>query len=195
MMQHLSQREEQKRLPKTVTVQEPTSAQKAALMKAHINLGHPRQAEFLRALRLAGITLSLRLWVRDFFKCPACQSLRVGGLRRPAVLPRTFAFNVGIAMDSFEIAPERLPPMHFVLIVDIGTRYIYAHFAGTSVASEHSKAALAAWTLHFGVPHVVQTDDGPEFRGPFSEAVEHLGATHIKTDAYAPHQNGMAERQ
>eukprot|EP00971_Amphidinium_carterae_P255991 5082807-Amphidinium_carterae.1 len=195
MRHHLDRREEQKKLPKTVQVQEPTKEQKSALLKAHINLGHPRQQEFLRALRLAGVTLSLRLWVRDFFKCPACQSMRIGGLRRPATLPRTFSFNMSIAMDSFEIAPERLPPMHFVLIVDIGTRYITAHFAGTSVSTDHSKAALATWVAHFGVPHAVQTDDGPEFRGPFSEAVEHMGAMHIKTDAYAPHQNGMAERQ
>eukprot|EP00971_Amphidinium_carterae_P014803 292219-Amphidinium_carterae.2 len=152
----------------SIAIEEPTSAQKAALHKAHINLGHPRQQEFLRALRLAGISLSLRLWVRDFFKCPACESMRIGGLRRPAILPRTFAFNVSLAIWLFR---------------------------GTSVSTEDAKAALASWVAHFGVPHAVQSDDGPEFRGPFSEAVEHLGAIHVKTDTYAPHQNGLAERQ
>eukprot|EP00971_Amphidinium_carterae_P120744 2392302-Amphidinium_carterae.3 len=195
MRHHLAHREEHRKLPTKVVVQEPTAAQKAALHKAHVNLGHPRIQEFLRALRLAGISLALRLWVKDFFKCPACQSMRVSGLRRPAVLPRTFAFNVCVLLDSFEVAPERLPPMHFVLIVDAGTRYIYAHFAGPSVATEHCKAALTAWIAHFGTPHTVQTDDGPEFRGPFSELVEHVGAAHIKTDACAPHQNGLVERQ
>eukprot|EP00971_Amphidinium_carterae_P123266 2440755-Amphidinium_carterae.1 len=89
--------------------------------------------------------------------------MRTSGLRRPAVLPRTFAFNVSISMDSFEITPENLPPMHVVLIVDAGTRYVYAHCAGTSVSTEDTKATLAEWVLHFGVPHAVQTDDGPEF--------------------------------
>eukprot|EP00971_Amphidinium_carterae_P266178 5279948-Amphidinium_carterae.1 len=195
MQHHLAQREEQKRLPSSVTVREPTSAQKTAIHKAHINLGHPRPQEFLRALRLAGVSLALRLWVRDCYKCPACQSMRMGGLRRPAILPRTFQFNISIAMDSFEIAPERLPPMHFVLIVDAGTRYIYARFAGLSVSTEDTKAALTSWVSHFGVPHAIQTDDGPEFRSAFSAVVEHLGAIHTKTDAYAPHQNGLAERQ
>eukprot|EP00971_Amphidinium_carterae_P288628 5730995-Amphidinium_carterae.1 len=62
MRRHLTNRDEQKQLPKTVSVREPTAAQKAALHKAHINLGHPRPQEFLRALRLAGISLALRLW-------------------------------------------------------------------------------------------------------------------------------------
>eukprot|EP00971_Amphidinium_carterae_P351544 6492158-Amphidinium_carterae.1 len=60
MRRHLTNRDEQKQLPKTVSVREPTAAQKAAIHKAHINLGHPRPQEFLRALRLAGISLALR---------------------------------------------------------------------------------------------------------------------------------------
>eukprot|EP00971_Amphidinium_carterae_P340942 6479516-Amphidinium_carterae.1 len=55
--------------------------------------------------------------------------------------------------------------------------------------------ALASWVSHFGVPQVVQTDNGPEYGALFSRYVEETGARHTVTDPYAPHQNGKVERQ
>eukprot|EP00971_Amphidinium_carterae_P318102 6323381-Amphidinium_carterae.4 len=38
------------------------------------------------------------------------------------------------------------------------------------VSTDDTKAALESWTTHFGVPHTIQSEDGPEFCGPCSEA-------------------------
>eukprot|EP00971_Amphidinium_carterae_P212354 4214571-Amphidinium_carterae.1 len=81
MQETIQHRALAKRLPNSITIQEPTPAQRQAVHRAHVihdvNLGHPRQAEFLRALKLAGVELQLRLWAKHHYKCGACESSRL----------------------------------------------------------------------------------------------------------------------
>ena len=45
----------------------------------------------------------------------------------------------------------------------------------------------------FGYPQVIQTDNGPQFRGPFGQFCKEFGITHVTSSPYNPTSNGLAE--
>ena len=52
-----------------------------------------------------------------------------------------------------------------------------------------------SWIFPPGVPHRILADNGGEFNAEFGERCEELGATVLKTAAYAPTQNATCERR
>eukprot|EP00959_Pyramimonas_sp_CCMP1952_P021717 457675-Pyramimonas_sp.AAC.1 len=74
---------------------------KREVERLHVNLGHPRREDFLRALRIAGARVDVLRWVRDGFRCDQCESHARPGWRRKAHLPHTYAFNKMVAIDLF----------------------------------------------------------------------------------------------
>eukprot|EP00971_Amphidinium_carterae_P114511 2268863-Amphidinium_carterae.1 len=64
---------------RNIAMQVPTPTQRAAIHRAHVNLGHPAKPEFLRALRISGLAQGLRLWIKEHYSCPACESSRKPG--------------------------------------------------------------------------------------------------------------------
>eukprot|EP00971_Amphidinium_carterae_P171240 3394247-Amphidinium_carterae.1 len=98
-------------------------------------------------------------------------------------------------MDCFEVTPPELPPQAYIVVTCFGTRLIATYHNGATSSMSASIQALSTWISHFGVPQIVQTDNGPEYGANFSRFVEESGARHVVTDPYAPHQNGKVERQ
>ena len=45
----------------------------------------------------------------------------------------------------------------------------------------------------FGFPTTIRTDNGPQFRGPFTKFCESLGIKHEPASPYHPQSNGLAE--
>ena len=50
------------------------------------------------------------------------------------------------------------------------------------------------WAHSYGIAAEIRTDGGPGFGKEFTEAVNAIGTTHIKSSAYNPISNGCAER-
>ena len=72
--------------------------EKRALLRSHINLGHPGRAEFVRILKGAGCRSDVIQFVREF-KCTGCDLEQRPPTRLPAATPRTYDFNVVIGID------------------------------------------------------------------------------------------------
>eukprot|EP00971_Amphidinium_carterae_P263155 5221249-Amphidinium_carterae.1 len=177
-----------------VTMLIPTPAQKAAIHRAHCNLGHPKNDEFLRALRLAGVSAGLRQWIKREYTCGSCQSNRPAGIRRPAFLPRSYGFNIVIGLDTIELHPPNLPSEAYLNVVCWGSRLQQVYRMGPTPTAEGARRGLATWIKTYGVPEVTVVDGGPEFKGCWAEYAEHLGIYIHQVDAYAPHQAGKTER-
>lgn len=127
---------------------------------------------------------------------PECATKRKPGVRRPATLPRYYAFNRVVGLDTVEIdnwARSTLEP--WLNIVCWGVVYAMSERVG-----ESAKAALtwqafdSAWLGHYGKPEVCVTDGGLEFRGEFEAMAAEEGMFHLVMDGHAPWQNGRTER-
>ena len=46
----------------------------------------------------------------------------------------------------------------------------------------------------YGLPHRVKADGGPSFRGAFTDWLKGFGIEHVKSSAYNPQANRLAER-
>eukprot|EP00971_Amphidinium_carterae_P349029 6490808-Amphidinium_carterae.1 len=177
-----------------VAIQTPTPAQRTAIHRAHVNLGHPTKAEFLRALRISGMAQGLRLWIKHHYSCPACDSCRKPGVRRPAILSRSFAFNVVVGFDSVELHAPGLPGDWYLNVTCWGSRYQQLYRMGDSPTSEAACKGLMTWVRSYGLMEAAVIDGGVEFKDKFAEQADHLGIFTHCTDSYAPHQNGRTER-
>ena len=54
-------------------------------------------------------------------------------------------------------------------------------------------AKMKSWFMDFGIPAVIRSDGGPQFRSIFTEFCEELGIKHETSSPYNPASNGLAE--
>eukprot|EP00971_Amphidinium_carterae_P121858 2413179-Amphidinium_carterae.3 len=113
-----------------VVSEQPSREQRAALLRAHRNLRHPPLQEFLRALRLAQVRPSVRKWVKESFRCEECNVHRAPSLRRPAVLPRSYAFNKVVGVDCLQLSSPLFGTEWWVNCVCWGTRFKQLEISG-----------------------------------------------------------------
>eukprot|EP00959_Pyramimonas_sp_CCMP1952_P200636 4196715-Pyramimonas_sp.AAC.1 len=90
--------------------------------KLHVNLGHPNRSDFLRTLRVARAREDVLKWVKEEFRCSACEAHARPHWRRHAHIPRTYQFNKVVAVDLFyiEVDGHSAPVLN---IIDHGTSY------------------------------------------------------------------------
>ena len=69
-----------------------------------------------------------------------------------------------------------------------------SHEGGNPNSAETWKLFSDLWIRPFGLPEVLLTDGGGEFRHEFERKAELAGVMHIVTDAQSPWQNGRVER-
>ena len=80
----------------------------------------------------------------------------------------------------------------YLVIVDRFSGYIWVHHLQKTATDNVTKGLLETFYL-FGFPLAIQTDNGPQFRGPFKSFCERLGIEHITSSPYNPSSNGLAE--
>ena len=174
----------------------PSKHQQQELRRVHINLGHPRLPEFLRALRVGRCRVGIRRWVRQHFHCPQCDSARKPGIRRPAILSRSYDFNRAVGVDLVEIlAWHKNYNEYWLNILCWGTSYnILTKVGDAKTAEKVYHKYMSDWVRHYGYPEVVVSDMGGEFMGVFSQGLGTHGTFHHVKDAESPWQNGRTER-
>ena len=178
-----------------VPMEELSPEQQAAVRRAHVNLGHPRRSEFLRALRLARVRPGVRKWVKHCFSCPECEANRRPSLRRPAMLARSYSFNKVVGVDAIEVHVSNLVAEHYLNMVCWGTRLQLAGRMGSSTTAEAAlKQFMLQWVHHFGYPELCVVDQGSEFKGMFAQSLEQAGVYVHVIDSRAPWQQGRTER-
>ena len=82
---------------------EITSEEKLAVMRAHVNLGHPPHRDFLRFLQGGPVRLRVLQYVASEFNRPACEAHRLPKAPLPAKIPRNYDFNIVVGIDCFKM--------------------------------------------------------------------------------------------
>ena len=172
--------------------------EKMMVLRAHVNLGHPRVREFVRLLKAAGTRNDIVDYVLKEFTCAGCAKEQRMPTRLPSATPRTYDFNIVVGIDLLFVHGASPLEEHPVLnVTRIGT--LYSTF--TMVDAHRRSSALVratflqAWLRVFGSPSFLILDQGLEFAGHFVEGLENLGIQPMLIDRNAPYQNGVTERR
>ena len=197
--------DEDKPEPSTIQDKEKeiSQAQKDLVKRMHHNMGHLPIDRMLIMLKAAKAQEKVLKYVRDQFKCEACMRQRRQVSRRKAAYPRTFEFNRIVGADTFFIkwGQKKIP---FLNLVDHGSNWQSVCMVRPREGGEPSNGnpssedtwhcLLSSWIRPHGVPEVMVTDGGMEFRGRFERGLEQLSVLHNVTDIQSPWQNGRVER-
>ena len=175
-----------------------TILEKDKVRHMHLNMGHLPKEQMILILKAAGAKTSVLQHVRDEFQCEQCHRRQHPEIRRRAAFPRTFSFNRIVALDYFFISWEG-KTLAYLNCVCHGSNFqqvarLVSHESGTPNSAETWKLFSDLWIRPFGLPEVLLTDGGNEFRQDFERKAELTGLMHIVTDAQSPWQNGRVER-
>jgi len=172
--------------------------QKEMLHRLHCNMGHAPRAQLLMMLKAAGAKDSVLKHVQEEFQCDQCMRQHRPVPRKQVTFPRTFSFNHVLAVDFFYIS--WMGKTHaFLNVICHGTSFqqvgLLKNYLG---GSPHSSAAWglleSLWIRPFGLPNVILSDQGSEFKHVFERKLEQHGIMQIVTDSGSPWQNGRCER-
>ena len=180
-----------------------TTEQKEMVRRLHHNMGHLPLDRMIVMLKAAKAKENVLKYVRDEFQCEACMRQRREITRRKAAFPRTFEFNRVVGVDTFFVKwkGKNIP---FLNVVDHGTNWQMVTMVrpvgggeptgGNPTSNETWHHFLKSWVRPFGVPQVVLSDGGMEFRDRYERGLEQLGTLQTVTDQESPWQNGRVER-
>eukprot|EP00435_Cladocopium_sp_Y103_P038659 s4112_g10.t1 len=183
--------------------QELSVAQRDMVKRLHHNMGHLPTERMIVMLKAAKAQEKVLKYVRDKFHCEACMKQRRQISRQRAAFPRTFEFNRIVGADTFFIKWEN-KKIPFLNVVDHGSNWQSVCMVRPSEGGEPSNGnptsddtwhwMMSSWIRPHGVPEVMVTDGGMEFRGRFERGLEQLSMLHNVTDIQSPWQNGRVER-
>ena len=129
----------------------------ASLRRLHQNLGHPRNEDLCRHLKLAGCEAQVTKAVKGM-RCTVCDATKHAQVARPTAMPRLLDFNSCVGIDIFYIHDMEDKRHAFLTMVDWATTYQVVarleHEAGPDV----EKAFNTHWVSPFGPPTTVSLD-------------------------------------
>ncbi|CAE7197343.1 RE2 [Symbiodinium sp. CCMP2592] len=165
-----------------------------ALRRLHQNLGHPRQEDLIRHLRLAGCDPSVLKAARSM-KCQVCAANAGPKIARPSTLPPMADFNDTLGLDLFFCHDTDDVKHGFLSVVDYGTTYHLAVRVDGQSAEDIEAKFNEMWLLPFGPPKAVVID----LEGGLQSALGRLCDWHgigVRSVAAQSHwQAGVVERQ
>ena len=162
--------------------------------KAHQNLGHPGTERFVEMLRAAGAN-DKAIAVARKYKCSVCEAQSGPKLQKVSKMRKTYEFNVGVVCDLFELQMNEKQKVHCLSVVCEGTNFhVVVPLWKGKTADETRKAYRKSWKNPLGSPIRLFTDGGSEFEGSFQEGLMLDGTADERSAAFAPWQNGIAER-
>ena len=80
----------------------------------------------------------------------------------------------------------------YVILVDSYSGYVWCQQLRNESTVEVWRY-LSNWFNLFGYPKVLKTDDGPCYRGKFTDYCQKYGIKHEVSSAYNPASNGLSE--
>ena len=181
-----------------ITEAQISSQEKEKVRLLHNNMGHLPKPQMLSLLKAAGGKNQVLRYVQDEFHCHQCMRQQRPISRRKAAFPRVFSFNRIIGIDFMYISWEG-KTLAFLNIVCHGTNlqqvgWLKEYDGGSPSSKACWELFSQLWVRPFGLPEVLISDGGGEFRYDFERCAEQAGILHVISDASSPWQNGRAER-
>ncbi|CAE7251257.1 RE2, partial [Symbiodinium sp. CCMP2456] len=165
-----------------------------ALRRLHQNLGHPRQEDLVRHLRLAGCDSAILKAARSM-KCQVCDANAAPKIARPSTIPPMVDFNDTLGLDLFFCHDIDDVKHAFLSVVDYGTSYHLATRVDGQSAEDIEAKFNEMWLLPFGPPKAVVID----LEGGLQAALGRMCDWHgiaVRSVATQSHwQAGVVERQ
>ena len=164
------------------------------LRRCHENLGHPSPARMNMLLKAAHASERVLQLARSL-ECETCAALSKPKAHNVTKMRRATEFNQQVCVDTFEL-DVRDSKMHFLNIVDEATGYqlcvpLWKGMQAKVVRNAYRKG----WKRWAGAPVRLFSDGGKEFEGEFEHGLSLDGTYGDTSAAYAPWQNGTAERK
>ena len=167
---------------------------KSALRRLHQNLGHPRQEDLLRHLRLAGCEPHILKAVKSM-RCEICQSTKKPAISRPTTLPRLLDFNSCVGIDLFYVHDISDQRHTFLSMVDWATAYHVVAKMDKEASEDVERAFNSSWINPFGAPYMVSLDLDPKIQSGTSRLCDWHNIKVKDAAAQAHWQAGVTERQ
>ncbi|CAE7785104.1 unnamed protein product [Symbiodinium sp. KB8] len=164
------------------------------LRRCHENLGHPSPARMNMLLKAAHASERVLQLARSL-ECETCAALSKPKSHNVTKMRRATEFNQQVCVDTFEL-DVRNDKMHFLNIVDEATGYqmcvpLWKGMQAKVVRNAYRKG----WKRWAGAPVRLFSDGGKELEGEFEHGLSLDGTYGDTSAAYAPWQNGTAERK
>eukprot|EP00435_Cladocopium_sp_Y103_P056055 s976_g18.t1 len=168
--------------------------ERAMLVRAHKNLGHPSPERLSTLLRSQGFRAEIAQAALEL-KCSVCQSQAQPRLAKPSTIRDEMDFNDRICMDAISWTNKQGQKFHMLHIVDWATSFQTACCAPDGSSSSVIQNMIQMWFSWAGAPCEMLVDAGYDFNSEeFSTFTQshNIKVTTISTEA--PYQNGKAER-
>ena len=165
----------------------PPSLRPEMLQKLH-QPGHPGMSKMKRLAQdlffWPGITRDIQALVAS---CEPCRQVLPSQPKEPLVLNSADYPLQQLGCDLFNLDGK-----NYLAIVDRFSGFIWVKPLRQTATSNVTTALLQIFN-DFGYPTSIQSDNGPQFRGPFKEFCDRLGIQHVTSSPYNPSSNGLAE--
>jgi cleavage and polyadenylation specificity factor subunit 1 len=173
----------------------PPALRYRAFQQIH-RLSHPGRKASVKMLQdryyWPGCRKDIQEWVRA---CGACQKSKINRHSRAPLekFPPSDRFHH--VHTDITILPESNGYRYLVTFIDRATRWPEAIPVKNITALTVAKVFVNHWVSRYGVPHILTSDRGKQFRSKlFDELTGLLGTSLINTTAYNPKANGALER-
>ena len=100
---------------------------------------------------------------------------------------KAFAPMSHVGADLFDFQGQT-----WITLVDRYSGFPFAHRLTSTTTSAVTKV-LREWFMEWGIPSVIRTDGGPQFRSEFRDFCKKLSIEHELSSPYNPRSNGLAE--
>ncbi|CAE7504439.1 RE2 [Symbiodinium natans] len=166
----------------------------SALRRLHQNLGHPRQADLIRHLRLAGCDNEILKGARSL-RCQVCDANVAPRIARPSVVPQLCDWNDTVGVDIFYAHDIDDKKHTFLSVVDYGTTLHQVVRVDGQSSDDIEGKFNELWILPYGPPKVVVADLDGGVQGAIGRLCEwhNIGMRSIAAQSHW--QAGMVERQ
>lgn len=126
--------------------------------------------------------------VCEDFRCDQCMRQQKPIPSHKAAYPRTFTFSKIVALDYFFISWDG-KTLAFLNAVCHGTNlqqvgWLQEYQGGAPNSAATWKLFNQMWVRPFGLPGIILTDGGGEFRFEFQRRAEQTGLLHVVSDAF-----------
>ena len=132
-----------------------------------------------------GMTSDIKNVVDSCEECRTHQPSQAHDTAQP--FPKASAPMESVSLDLFELQGR-----HYLLMVDRYSFFTWVHPLRTLTTSAVTRQ-LKAWFQTFGLPAIAVSDNGPQFRSEFDEFCRRHFIKPVKSSAYNPESNGLAE--
>ena len=176
----------------------PSEEERLRLLHDHHALGHFGAKALAASLKSAkkywpNIHQDCKNLVRSCIQC-ARHTIKKMGFHPVTSIHAQLPFD-HLAIDLFDVGTTSFNGYNGVLIiVDVATRFVILRPYQTKSADEIARLIFTVM-CNFGIPKVIQSDNGREFRNQLLKHLGKLAHTQLRfTTPYHPRGNGVVER-